>query len=76
MNVFHQLLCVVFKQPNEFQQVNPNINYFFFSIGMDRIEPCLFGCSHLNHKIVDSFMTNKKLVENCYKIKLEYKSLI
>jgi hypothetical protein len=55
----------------------------FFSIGMDRIdqfpiriEPGLFGCPHLNHKIVDSFMTNKKLVENCYKIKLQYKSLI
>jgi hypothetical protein len=54
-----------------------------FSIGMDRIdqfpiriEPGLFECPHLNHKIVDSFMTKKELVENGYKIKLKYKPLI
>jgi len=41
-----------------------------------RIEPGLFECSHLNHKIVDSFMTKKELVENGYKIKLKYKPLI
>jgi broad specificity phosphatase PhoE len=55
----------------------------FVCIGMDRtdhvqirIEPGLFECPHLNHKIVDSFMTKKELVENGYKIKVEYKSLI
>jgi hypothetical protein len=41
-----------------------------------RIEPGLFECPHLNYKIIDSFMTKKELVENGYKIKLEYKPLI
>jgi broad specificity phosphatase PhoE len=41
-----------------------------------RIEPGLFECPHLNHKIVDNFMTKKELIENGYNIKLDYKSLI
>ncbi|CAF1114753.1 unnamed protein product [Adineta steineri] len=41
-----------------------------------RIEPGLFECPHLNHKIVESLMTKPELVENGYNIKLEYKPLI
>jgi broad specificity phosphatase PhoE len=41
-----------------------------------RIEPGLFECPHLNHKIVESFMTKKELTENRYNIKHEYKPLI
>lgn len=40
--------------------------HHFLYIGMDRtdhipirIEPGLFECPHLNHKLVDSFMTKK-----------------
>ncbi|CAF3403101.1 unnamed protein product [Rotaria socialis] len=40
-----------------------------------RIEPGLFECPHLNHKLVDSFMSKKELMENGYNIKPEYKSL-
>jgi len=56
---------------------------FLVCIGMDRsdhvqirIEPGLFECPHLNQKIVDSFMTKTELMENGYKIKVEYKPLI
>ncbi|CAF0788201.1 unnamed protein product [Adineta steineri] len=41
-----------------------------------RIEPGLFECPHLNHKITDSFMTKKEFMENRYNIKHEYKALI
>ncbi len=41
-----------------------------------RIEPGLFECPHYNHKIVDSFMTKKELMENRYNIKHEYRSII
>ena len=41
-----------------------------------RVEPGLFECPHLNHKIVDSFMTKKELIDNGYQIKAEYKPLI
>ncbi|CAF1120093.1 unnamed protein product [Rotaria sp. Silwood1] len=41
-----------------------------------RIEPGLFECPHLNHKIVESFMTKKELLDNGYNIKVEYKPLI
>jgi broad specificity phosphatase PhoE len=41
-----------------------------------RIEPGLFECPHLNHKIVESFMTKTELLENGYRIKPEYKPLI
>ena len=41
-----------------------------------RIEPGLFECPHLNHKITDSFMSKKELIENRYNIKHEYKPLI
>jgi broad specificity phosphatase PhoE len=41
-----------------------------------RIEPGLFECPHVNHKIVDSFMTKKELMDNRYNIKQEYKPII
>ncbi|CAF1024992.1 unnamed protein product [Rotaria sordida] len=41
-----------------------------------RIEPGLFECPHFNHKIVNSFMTQKELMENRYNIKHEYKPII
>jgi broad specificity phosphatase PhoE len=41
-----------------------------------RIEPGLFECPHHHHKIIDSFMTKKELMENRYNIKHEYKSII
>jgi broad specificity phosphatase PhoE len=41
-----------------------------------RIEPGLFECPHFNHKIIDSFMTKKELMENRYHIKQDYKPLI
>jgi len=41
-----------------------------------RIEPGLFECPHLNHKVVDSFMTKTELMDNGFKLKLEYKPLI
>jgi broad specificity phosphatase PhoE len=41
-----------------------------------RIEPGLFECPHYNHKLVDSFMTKKELMENRYNIKHEYKPII
>lgn len=40
-----------------------------------RIEPGLFECPHFNHKLVDSFMTKKELIETGYNIKHEYKPL-
>jgi broad specificity phosphatase PhoE len=55
----------------------------FFYIGMERrdhvpirIEPGLFECPHYNHKIVDSFMTKKELMDNRYNIKREYRPII
>jgi broad specificity phosphatase PhoE len=55
----------------------------FVYVGMNRrdrvpirLEPGLFECPHLNHKITDSFMTKTELVENDYYIKVEYKPLI
>jgi broad specificity phosphatase PhoE len=41
-----------------------------------RIEPGLFECPHYNHKIVDSFMTKKELMENRYNIKHDYRPII
>ncbi|CAF1177355.1 unnamed protein product [Adineta ricciae] len=41
-----------------------------------RIEPGLFECPHLNHKITDSFMTKREFMDNSYNIKYEYKALI
>ena len=41
-----------------------------------RIDPGLFECPHLNHKITDSFMTKREFMDNSYNIKYEYKALI
>lgn len=41
-----------------------------------RVEPGLFECPHNNHRIVDSFMTRKELVDNRYNIKTDYKALV
>ncbi len=59
----HQTVERILAGKSEYQLLLLDI-LTFFCIGMDRIEPSLFECPHVNHKIVDGFMTEKEFVEN------------